>query len=184
MTRRRLALLPLLLVTVLLSSCASLIGPREVDIPLARLQAGLERRFPRDDRLLAVFDVRLSRPQLFALADQDRLGLALEADIAPPLLRRGYHAGVQLSGRLALDAARGAVFMDAPQVDRLSLDGVDPATQRQLARLGELVMDRVVRDLPLYTFRMEDLRYGGVQFVPTRLQVTPAGLRVSLEPLK
>jgi hypothetical protein len=45
-------------------------------------------------------------------------------------------------------------------------------------------MDKIVRDVPVYSFRMEDLRYGGVQFVPTRIATTASGLVVTLEPQK
>jgi hypothetical protein len=38
-------------------------------------------------------------------------------------------------------------------------------------------------DIPVYSFRMEELRYAGVQYVPTRIATTANGLRVSLEPL-
>jgi hypothetical protein len=45
-------------------------------------------------------------------------------------------------------------------------------------------MDKVVRDVPVYTFRMEDLRYGGVQFVPTRISVRRNALVVTIEPVR
>jgi hypothetical protein len=37
-------------------------------------------------------------------------------------------------------------------------------------------------DIPVYSFRMDQLRYAGVQYVPTRITTTATGLRVSLEP--
>jgi hypothetical protein len=38
--------------------------------------------------------------------------------------------------------------------------------------------------VPLYSFRAEDLRYAGVQFVPTSIRAVPGALRVRLEPVK
>jgi hypothetical protein len=35
-------------------------GPRRVELSQAKLQAGLERRFPLDNRLLELFDVNLT----------------------------------------------------------------------------------------------------------------------------
>jgi hypothetical protein len=46
------------------------------------------------------------------------------------------------------------------------------------------MIDEVVRDMPVYSFRMEDLRYAGVQFVPTSIRTVPGALRVRLEPAK
>jgi hypothetical protein len=41
-----------------------------------------------------------------------------------------------------------------------------------------------VRDVPVYSFRMEDLRYAGVQFVPTRINARPDALVITLEPAR
>ncbi|MES2149759.1 MAG: DUF1439 domain-containing protein [Pseudomonadota bacterium] len=166
----------------LLASCAGLIGPRQIEVPLAKMQAGLERRFPVSNRALELLDVELSHPQLALLPDGERIALTLDALVAPPFLRQSWHASLALSGRLYLDNARGAILMADPRVDQFSVDGMDEARQRQMGKLANLLMNKVVRDTPLYSFRMEDLRYAGVQFVPTRIQTTAQALVVTLEP--
>jgi hypothetical protein len=168
----------------MLASCASLTGPRQVDIPLSRLQAGLDRRFPVDNRMLELFDVRLSRPQLSVLPEADRVGLTVEAEIAPPFLKHPYRGRVAFSGRLYVDPSRSAVFMTDARVDRFDLDGINADASRQFTKLANVVMDDVVRDVPVYSFQMDDLRYAGVQFVPTRIATTGSGLVVTLEPVK
>lgn len=167
-----------------LSSCATFVGPRNVEIPLYKLQAGLDRRFPVDNRMLELIDVRLSRPQLAMLPENDRVGLTMAAEIAPPFLKRAYNGSVAFSGRLYVDPSRSAVFMTDARVDRFELDGVDASAQRQFTKLANFAMDQIVRDVPVYSFRMEDLRYAGVQFVPTRISTTGSGLVVTLEPVK
>lgn len=167
-----------------LSSCATFVGPRQVEVPLYKLQAGLDRRFPLDNRMLELFDVRLSRPQLSMQPDNDRVGLSMDAEIAPPFLKRAYNGSVSFSGRLYVDPSRSAVFMTDARVDRFELDGVDASAQHQLTKFANFAMDKVVRDVPVYSFRMEDLRYAGVQFVPTRIATTSSGLVVTLEPVK
>ena len=59
---------------------------------------------------------------------------------------------------------------------------MDNLVQRQLTRAANGLMDTLVLDIPVYTFRMEELRYAGVQYVPTRIATTANGLRISLEP--
>jgi hypothetical protein len=167
-----------------LASCATFSGPRQVDIPLSRLQAGLDRRFPIDNRMLEMFNVRLSRPQLSMLPEADRVGLTMEAEIAPPFLKHAFNGSVAFSGRLYVDPSRSAVFMTEARVDRFDLDGIDASASRQFANIANVVMEDVVRDVPVYSFRMEDLRYAGVQFVPTRIATTGSGLVVTLEPVK
>ena len=174
----------------LLSACASLIGPRQIEIPLSKLQAGVERLFPVDNRVLDLFDIRLSRPRLTLQAGTDRVALDIDADVAPPFTRQSWRASLALSGRLSVDPARGAVLISAPRVERFAIDGVDgvdgvdSARQRQFGKVANAVMNKVIKDVPVYSFRMEELRYAGVQFVPTRITSTADALVVTVEPLR
>lgn len=167
----------------LLSSCASLTGPRKVEIPLHKLQAGLERRFPINHRLLQIFDIRLSRPMLSLQPEQDRVALALEASISPPFASDAWAGGVAFSGRLYVDPGRPAVMMAEPRVDRLTV-GANPEAERQLTRVANSLIDTVARDTPVYSFDPQDLRYAGIQYIPTRIETTRSGLLVTLEPAK
>ena len=171
-----------LLVGGLLPGCSALTGPRQVDIPLEKLQAGLDRRFPMNNRLFELLDLRLSHPRLSLLPETHRVVIQLEAYVAPPFMQKSFTGTLAVSGRLYVDAARGAVFMAEPQVDRFTLSGIDPSRQQQLAGSANQLMAKLVRDIPVYSFRMEDLRYAGIQFVPTRLVTTRSGLTVTLEP--
>ena len=168
---------------VLLSSCASMLGPREVDVPLWKLQASLDRRFPVDNRLLELFDLRLTRPQL-AVHEGDRVSLAVDASLAQSLLREPLAGSLVFSGRLYVDPARSGVFMAEPRIERFAIGGMDNLVQRQLTRAANGLMATLVLDIPVYTFRMEELRYAGVQYVPTRIATTAKGLRISLEPAR
>ena len=165
----------------LLSSCASILGPREVDLPLYKLQASLDRRFPINNRLLELFDVRLSRPQLNVLPD-DRVSLTVDASVAQSFLRNPLAGTLAFSGRLYIDQARSGVYLAEPRIERFAVSGIDESVQRQLARAANGLLDRAILDIPVYSFRMEELRYAGVQYVPTRIATTASGLRVSLEP--
>ncbi|MGF6271678.1 hypothetical protein ABIB38_000020 [Massilia sp. UYP11] len=165
----------------LLASCSSLIGPRQVELPLHKLQTGLDKRFPVNERLLELFDIQLTRPQLAIQPDQDRVALAVEASVSPPFAR-AWTGNIAFSGRLYVDPGRAAVMMAEPRVDSLRLGNAE--AERQLTRVANGLIDTVARDMPVYTFDQEDLRYAGVQFVPTRIQTTRSGLVVTLEPAK
>ena len=170
--------------TGLLASCASIVGPRRVELSQARLQAGLERRFPLRNRMLDLFDVQLTHPQLAILAQSDRVGLTLDASVAPPFLRQSWRGSLGLSGRLVLDAYRNAVFLTDVRVDRFDIDGIDAGRARDLRQAADLLLNQMVRDMAVYSFHPEDLRYAGVQFVPTRLETVPGALVVTLEPAR
>ncbi len=164
-----------------LTSCASILGPREVDLPLSKLQAGIDRRFPMDNRLLELFDLRLSRPQL-AVLPGDRVALTIDASVAQSFLRNPLSGTLAFSGRLVVDPARSGVYLAEPRLERFAISGIDEAVGRQLWRAANGVLEQAILDIPVYSFRMDELRYAGVQYVPTRIATTTTGLRVSLEP--
>jgi hypothetical protein len=164
-----------------LSSCATILGPREVDLPLSKLQAGIDRRFPMDNRLLELFDLRLSRPQL-AILPGDRVALTVDASVAQSFLRNPLSGSLAFSGRLVVDQAKNGVYLAEPRLERFTISGMDESVSRQLSRAANGLLDRAVLDIPVYSFRMDELRYAGVQYVPTRIATTATGLRVSLEP--
>jgi hypothetical protein len=184
-TRRRLGKAALALVAGgVLASCAGLIGPRRVELSQSRLQAGLERRFPLHNRMLDLFDVQLTGPRLTILPETDRVRLALDVSVAPPFLRQSWNGTLALSGRLVLDNGRNAVVLADTHVDRFDVGGMEGGRVRDLGRAADLVVNQLLRDTPVYTFRPEDLRYAGVQFFPSRIETAPGALFVTLEPVR
>jgi hypothetical protein len=185
MTRRRFGKAALALAAGgVLASCASIVGPRRIELSQSRLQAGLERRFPLHNRMLELFDVQLNRPRLAILPDTDRVGLTLDVSVAPPFLRQSWNGTLALSGHLVLDNARNAVVLSATHVDRFDVDGMDSNRVRDLGRAADVLVNQLLRDMPVYSFHPEDLRYAGMQFVPTRLETAPDALFVTLEPVR
>ena len=168
----------------LLASCATVLGTRQIELPVEKLQAGVDKRFPFRNRVLELFDIQLTRPQLSLFPNEDRVGISLDAAVAPAFMRDPWRGSLALSGHLYVDPRRGAVFLNEPRVERFIIDGVDEARQRQLGKIAGLLVDELVRDLPLYNFRPEELRYAGVQFAPTSIHATARGLTVTVEPAK
>jgi len=171
-----------MLLLAVLAGCASFTGPRDVDVPLEKLQRGLDRHFPVQQRVLAVFDVQLSQPRIAIEGMNDRVQLAARMDVSPLLGRQSWQGALAISGRLVIDNARNAVFLRDARIDRFQLDALDGRTQQQVAAVADVLADKLVRDVPLYTFRVDELRYAGVQFIPTAIRTTPQGLLIHIEP--
>jgi hypothetical protein len=168
----------------MLAGCASIVGPREIEVPLSRLQESLDRRFPVQKRVLEIFNAELTRPQLSILADDGRVALSVDTSFAPAFSRKSWRGRMMLSGRLEVDATRNAIFMRDARVDQFVVDGIDEAQQRRLGAVANVLMDELTRDVPVYRFRPEDIRYAGMQFMPTRIVTTPRALMVTIEPAK
>ncbi|MYM73054.1 DUF1439 domain-containing protein [Duganella sp. FT134W] len=166
----------------LVTACATLIGPREVELPQERLQTSLDRKFPMHQRVLGVFEVELSHPRLAVLAENDRVSLSVDLGVSPLLARQSWHGSMLISGRLRVDSPHNAIYIADAHVDRFIVDNMDEGKQAQLASVANLLSDKVIRDMPLHTFRPEDLRYAGVQFVLTGIDTRPGGLVARLQP--
>lgn len=175
--------LALLLVFIALGGCG-LLGPRNVEIPLQRLQASLDRKFPITQKPLALIEIRLSNPRLTLQAESNRMSTIMDATVAPVFTSSVWRGSFTLSGMLQLDPARRAVLLVDPKIDQITLDGIDPAFSAQVARGAGILAAQILRDTPLYTFGPEDFRYGGSNFVPTNIVTTSTGLVVTFTPTK
>jgi hypothetical protein len=171
-----------LAVAGLVVACASIIGPRQIDLPQERMQQSLDRRFPMHQRALGVFEVELSHPRLDIIAENDRVSLSLDASVSPLLARQSWTGTMVISGRLQADQQRNAIFLRDAHVDRFVIDNLDEGRQRQIASIANLLSENVTKDMPLHTFRPEDLRYAGVQFVLTNIATRPGGLVATVAP--
>ena len=178
------ARLCLLSVAALLAGCAALTGPREVVLPVEKLQETLVRKLPASSRYLELFDISVTNPRLQLSPENNRVVVSLDAAVAPVFSRQLLAGSFRMSGVLAIDAVRQAVVVQQPRMEELTIDGVDTAVTGQLARIGGLLASRILRDVPIYSFSPEQFRYAGVQFFPSRISTTPQALVVTFEPVK
>jgi hypothetical protein len=184
MKQRRLAILTLLAAALLLSSCATLLGPREMEIPVERLQAALAGRFPFNNRYLELLDIRVSNPRLTLQPHANRVLTSLDAAVAPPFMNKSWLGNLAISGQLRFDPARNALVLAEPRVETFDVQGLDPLYANQIRLVGSLLAEQMLKDVPLYTFEPDQLRYAGTRFNPTRITTRPNSLVVTFEPAR
>jgi len=177
--------LSLALVCALLAGCAGIMGPRTVEVPLAKLQERLDKRVMLSDtRLMGLIDVRLGRPLLSLYPDTQRVSLALDAAMTPILATKGISGSFTVSGRLEIDAPRHVIVLRDPKLERLSLEGVTSERQGDYTKVASLLVDKVTADIVLHQFDPAELRVAGVQYYPSRIDVRRDALAVILVPEK
>ena len=169
---------------LLLTSCAALIGPRDVSFPLAKLQQSVDKRLPFSQRYLGIFEITASKARLSLPPEQNRLAMNTDVTVALPLLGKSWSGTMAISGILTLDNPHNAVTLAEPKLDSLLLNGMDDSYAAQVTQIGNLLARQLLASLPLYTFKPEDLRYAGVAFMPTRIATKPENLVVTFEPVK
>jgi hypothetical protein len=169
---------------VLLTACASLLGPREVDIPLARLQERLAARFPVRNRYLELLDINVSNPRIALQPENNRILTSMDTTIAPPFIDKPLTGNISVSGRLEIDMTRNALVLAEPRVEKFSVNGQELPYVNQIAKVASLLAEQLLKDAPLYTFKPDDFRYAGTSFRPTKITTRPNGLVVTFEPVK
>jgi hypothetical protein len=177
----------LLLGCLWLAACAGPGVPRSITLGEAELQAQLAKRFPLQRSLLDSFDLQLSDPRLRLDAQARRLSTELT------LQGSDRRSGRSLQGRLALDYGLryepldGSIRLVQPRIESLEFSpeqGLSPRRGEMAQRMGVALAERLLDDLVLYRVppeRLEALRVAGYR--PATLQVTPAGVEITIEPL-
>lgn len=168
---------------LLLAACATLSGPRDVEVPFSRLEAGLDKRFPIDQNVLEMFRIQLSAPQLAGLPAQERVLIKLRTAVSTPLTRQPWQGELALSSRLAIDSAQNAIVLREARVERLDVLGIDAQRGQLLQRVADFAADQLLENAVLHRFAADELRHLGTQYAPTRIQPTTDGLKIRFEPL-
>lgn len=181
---RRPAWLALMVMALVLSSCATLMGPRDVEIPLARLQESIASRFPFNNRFLELLDIRVTNPRVALQPDSNRVLTSMDASIAPPFMNRSWTGNLSVSGQLRVDPSRNALVLAEPRVESFNVNGLDPLYANQITKVGSLLAEQLLKDIPLYTFRPEEFRYAGTAFNPTKITTRQNALVVTFEPAR
>lgn len=181
---RRLLVLTSLMLLTLLSGCASLLPPQEIEIPLSRLQQAIQKKFPYAERYFGLLDVTLSHPVLSTQPAADRMLIALDAQVLPPLVKTPWQGELLISGSLRIDPARRAVLLTEPRLENIKLDAATGTYTSRLARLGTQLAEDLIGETVLYTFAPDAFVVAGKRFVPTGITTRKDSLVVSFEPAK
>lgn len=175
----------ILLAAMLLAACASLIGPRDIEVPRAQLQDSLERRFPFSQRYLGLFDVSAVNPQVALLPGQNRISAAMDLSVRPVIgMGSGMRGSLTVSGVPRVDAARGVLLLGDPRVDDLAIDGLERGVGSQLAGIASFLAQALLGDLPVHTFAPGTLRYAGVSFTPVKIVTLADRVVVTFAPVQ
>ena len=181
---QRLLVLTSLMLLTLLSGCASLLPPQEIEIPLSRLQQSIQKKFPYTERYFGLLDVTLSNPVLSTQPAADRMLIALDAQVLPPLIKTPWQGELLVSGHLRIDPARRAVLLTEPRLENIKLDAATDTYKSRVARLGKQLAEDLIGETVLYTFASDAFVVAGKRFVPTGITTRKDSLVVSFEPAK
>lgn len=166
-----------------LAGCASLMGPRTVEISREQLLAKLSKQFPMRKTLAEIFEVEAQAPRLQLNPDTNRVASEFDIKATDKLFRRSYEGTVGVSFGMRYEAQDRTIRLNQVTIDKLAIAGLSEATQQQWTRLGAMLAQDKLQDYPIHQFKPEDLREvdrHGYQVED--LRVTASGLSVKLVP--
>lgn len=190
-----------LALTLGVAGCEHLGGPSKITLGEADLQRLLAGRFPVEQRLLELFEVRASSPQLRLLPERNRLSAALDLQARERIFANQFKGRLDFDSALRWDAAEQAVRLDQVRVQDFVLEApagpggnpaAGPGSMRTSAagarrtaaeRVAAAVAERVLEGLVLYRLpadKVAQLERAGVQ--PAALTVTRSGLEITFAP--
>lgn len=167
-----------------LVGCAQLAGPRSVTYSQSELQQMLDRKFPQERRLLEVLDVTLDSPQLALIPERNRVALTLQVQAGERLFASSVKGRLGLEGGLKLEPQDASLRLVQVRVTTLTWETPDGATPRlPVQRLGSVLAERLLEGTVLHQLKPEQLeRLGRAGYQPGSVQVTPAGITLSVVP--
>lgn len=158
-----------------LAGCSGLL-PQSYGFTATELQARLAQRMPYR-KTLGVFEIELNQPQLTLDAGANRMATAFAATLRSPF-RKPAIGVFSISGVPRYEGSTRSIMLGATRVDALQFDGVP----RELTSLIREIANGLVADLPLHTFKAEELRVGAIELNPQAIRMTPDRLIVDLAP--
>lgn len=182
-TWRRRALLATVATAGLLTACASLLGPRTVEISREELTEKLGRQFPTTKRVMKLLDVTAALPRLDLIEDSNRVGVTFDLTAKELLFEQSYKGTVGLSFGLRYEPSDLTIRLKDVRIEQVNVEGLPPVYQRALTNLGAQVVEDQLQDYPIHHFKPEDLRSADrMGYQVGDIKVTKNSLAIQLTP--
>ena len=166
-----------------LTGCAALFGPRDVEVSQAQLQQAIERRFPIERRYLEVLDVIVAVPRVMLRPETNRVATEFEVLVSDRIFHGQHRGTISLNYGLRFETSDNSVRLTNVRIDRFDIDGAPALLRQQLDRLGLQLAEQTLNERAVYTLRPKDVEaVQGRGYHPGDIRVTPGGLMITLLP--
>lgn len=167
---------------VSLAACASTFPfiPDHYTFSQGDVQKAIARKFPYQHTVAQVVEVALANPAVGLKPEQNRVAVQLDARFTSPFLRAPVNGTFTVSGQLAYDAPSRSVVLKSPAVDSVNLDGEAQAYTQQIGAAAGMLATQLLTNYPIYTFKPEQLQFGGVNYEPGTITILTNGIRVAI----
>lgn len=157
------------------------IWTNEYTISKSELQQALSQKFPRNVGDRNTIQMQLSNPRLNLDAAQNRFVITLDTVIAGPLLEKPIHGTITVSSGIQYDPNRLAVTLFNPSIDKTAFADVDSQTNQQISLFSNMLVQQMLNNYAVYTFKPEQLKFAGQSYQPTSITVEQEQIKVQME---
>ena len=158
-------------------------GAKTYTVPLAQMQQGVDQRFPVRKRLADIVDIQVQSPRLKLLPTLNRLGTELDMNVLERVGGRRYNGLLVLDYGLRFERSDNSVRMTDVRVSDVRLADVPEPYHSLIAGTLPRLAEQLLADYAVHTVSEQDMNLvSNLGFEPGEIKVTPAGLRVTLEP--
>jgi hypothetical protein len=167
-----------------LGACVAF-DPRNVTLSQAELQALLERQFPRQQRLMELLDVSLTKPSLRLVPERNRIATALDLAATERLSGRMLRGSLAIEHALRYEPSDATLRLANVKVDDIKLELAGTPLSGQVARLGAMLAERALDDFVIYRVsddKRELLSHAGVNNAD--VAVTSRGVELRFGPAR
>jgi hypothetical protein len=159
-------------------------GSKMVTIGQDQLQTTIGKRFPYQQKLADVLDLKILSPRLALLPDTNRIGTELDLNLLERIGGRTYTGTMALDYGLRFERSDNSVRMTGVRVSSVRLNDVPEPFNGAISRHMPRLAEQLLNNYALHTFSDQDMMLvSGLGFEPGEIKVTPKGLRVTLDPM-
>ena len=159
-------------------------GSKTVTIAQEQLQEKIAKRFPYQQKLADVLDLKIMSPRLALLPDTNRIGTELDLNLFERIGGRSYTGTMALDYGLRFERTDNTVRMTGVRVSSVKLNNVPEPFNEAISRHMPRMAEQLLSNYALHTFSEQDMMLvSGLGFEPGEIKVTPKGLRVTLDPM-
>lgn len=164
--------------------CASVV-PREFTTSEREMQAALSSRFPLQQKVLEVFEVRISSPRVLLQPGAGRMMLGFDMGLRETVLsRRDLRGNIMFSSALRYEPSDGTIRLDRVRRENIAIDGLPPLLASGLNRWGGWLAESMLEGLEIHRIdrlALELAAKAGLQ--PGPIEVRPGGVTLRLVPV-
>jgi len=154
----------------------------EITITQAMIDESLEKNFPKTTKVLKIFEVTYSDPEVDLLEADDRIQVGMKAKVGTSggLLKQTFSGSVILTSGLRFGAESKEFFLNDPVIESLNLEGIPSSFLDQAAQALTLAAQQFFAETPVYKLEATNAKMAVATTVLKNFEVSDQAIQVTL----